>query len=334
MNKLRRSESFMFDVEIGDGSGRRSFWMHPAVPIQFHFFGSRQPRINPHVDRGADAVRERSERSHDRAGAGGRVPRRVMLSGGGQSCSSDAGQRRATVSLSISRCSTSTLPRTTPSALDDAVAVDVDLGTGPVSKCSATSMMPPDEFAELASSSIQLTAQLRRLRVVEDESQRDRRVQPERAAPSRLVVRMPPRDGEALVASELGRDDDLEVRECAVLDVDRRGRSAVVDGSHARTLTRRRMGNGLAPDLPGWSAASPARVSAWACSRLSVSSSSAPCSQRPGRRSRSTRQLSATGSLDVDGVEAERVVQGGHEGHGIRIVGCGRERPPPRRSGG
>src|SRR3546814_6966447 len=46
MNKLRRSESFMFDVEVGDGSGRRSYWMHPAVPIQFHFFGSRTPRIN------------------------------------------------------------------------------------------------------------------------------------------------------------------------------------------------------------------------------------------------------------------------------------------------
>ena len=46
MNKLRRGEAFMFDVEVGDGSGRRSFWMHPAVPIQFHFFGSRNPRIN------------------------------------------------------------------------------------------------------------------------------------------------------------------------------------------------------------------------------------------------------------------------------------------------
>ncbi|WP_438353870.1 DUF7882 family protein [Microbacterium sp. CJ88] len=46
MNKLRRSESFMFDVEVGDGSGRRSFWIHPSVPLQFHFFGSRQPRIN------------------------------------------------------------------------------------------------------------------------------------------------------------------------------------------------------------------------------------------------------------------------------------------------
>jgi hypothetical protein len=46
MNKLRRSEAFMFDVEVGDGSGRRSFWMHPAVPMQFHFYGSRRPRVN------------------------------------------------------------------------------------------------------------------------------------------------------------------------------------------------------------------------------------------------------------------------------------------------
>ncbi len=46
MNKLRRGESFMFDVEVGDGSGRRSFWMHSSVPLQFHFYGSRQPRIN------------------------------------------------------------------------------------------------------------------------------------------------------------------------------------------------------------------------------------------------------------------------------------------------
>lgn len=46
MNKLRRSESFMFDIEMGDGSGRRTFWLHPAVPMQFHFFGSRTPRLN------------------------------------------------------------------------------------------------------------------------------------------------------------------------------------------------------------------------------------------------------------------------------------------------
>lgn len=46
MNKLRRGEPFMFDVEIGDGGGRRSFWIHPSVPLQFHFFGGRQPPIN------------------------------------------------------------------------------------------------------------------------------------------------------------------------------------------------------------------------------------------------------------------------------------------------
>lgn len=46
MNKLRRSESFMFDVDVGDGSGRRSFWLNPSVPLQFHFYGSRHPQLN------------------------------------------------------------------------------------------------------------------------------------------------------------------------------------------------------------------------------------------------------------------------------------------------
>ena len=46
MNKLRRSESFMFDVAMSDGSGHRSFWINPGVAIQFQFFGSRAPRIN------------------------------------------------------------------------------------------------------------------------------------------------------------------------------------------------------------------------------------------------------------------------------------------------
>ena len=46
MNKLRRSESFMFDLMMSDGSGHRSFWINRAVPIQFQFFGSRAPRIN------------------------------------------------------------------------------------------------------------------------------------------------------------------------------------------------------------------------------------------------------------------------------------------------
>lgn len=46
MNKLRRSEPFMFEVDPEDGTGRRSFWMHPSVPLQFHFYGGRAPRIN------------------------------------------------------------------------------------------------------------------------------------------------------------------------------------------------------------------------------------------------------------------------------------------------
>jgi hypothetical protein len=46
MNKLRRGESFMFNVELNDGSGRRSCWMHPAVPVHFHFFGTRRPALN------------------------------------------------------------------------------------------------------------------------------------------------------------------------------------------------------------------------------------------------------------------------------------------------
>ena len=46
MNKLRRSESFMFNLETNDGAGTRSFWINPAIPIQFQFFGGRTPRIN------------------------------------------------------------------------------------------------------------------------------------------------------------------------------------------------------------------------------------------------------------------------------------------------
>jgi hypothetical protein len=46
MTKLRRNEAFMFDLDVGGGNGRRTFWIAPAVPIQFHFFGGRPPRIN------------------------------------------------------------------------------------------------------------------------------------------------------------------------------------------------------------------------------------------------------------------------------------------------
>ena len=46
--KLRRNESFAFSFEheVSEGSGRSTIWLHPSIPIQFKFFGSRQPAIN------------------------------------------------------------------------------------------------------------------------------------------------------------------------------------------------------------------------------------------------------------------------------------------------
>lgn len=44
--KLRRGEPFFIELDAGTGSGRRSFWVHPGIALQFHFFGSRQPRLN------------------------------------------------------------------------------------------------------------------------------------------------------------------------------------------------------------------------------------------------------------------------------------------------
>jgi hypothetical protein len=44
MNKLRRAEPFLF--HHSEHTGMRSLWVHPAVPIVFHFYGSRPPAIN------------------------------------------------------------------------------------------------------------------------------------------------------------------------------------------------------------------------------------------------------------------------------------------------
>lgn len=44
MNKLRRGEPFMF--QRPDAVGVRSLWIHPAMPLVFHFYGSRPPQIN------------------------------------------------------------------------------------------------------------------------------------------------------------------------------------------------------------------------------------------------------------------------------------------------
>ena len=48
VNKLRRGESFLLSWESSrdEGSGRWSLWMHPSIPLQFRFDGSRAPSLN------------------------------------------------------------------------------------------------------------------------------------------------------------------------------------------------------------------------------------------------------------------------------------------------
>jgi hypothetical protein len=46
--KLRRQESFFLSwaYEPDAGSGRVSLWLAPSIPLQFRFYGSRQPQLN------------------------------------------------------------------------------------------------------------------------------------------------------------------------------------------------------------------------------------------------------------------------------------------------
>lgn len=46
MNKLRRAEPFMLSLPSSDGLGSRSIWVHPSVPMVFHFFGGRLPSLD------------------------------------------------------------------------------------------------------------------------------------------------------------------------------------------------------------------------------------------------------------------------------------------------
>jgi hypothetical protein len=48
LSKVRRGESFTFSWEYtaAAGSGRSSIWVHPTIPLQFDFAGSREPRLN------------------------------------------------------------------------------------------------------------------------------------------------------------------------------------------------------------------------------------------------------------------------------------------------
>lgn len=46
--KLRRAETFTFSwkLDVVAGTGRSSIWLHQAIPLQFVFFGGREPILN------------------------------------------------------------------------------------------------------------------------------------------------------------------------------------------------------------------------------------------------------------------------------------------------
>ena len=48
LSKVRRGESFTFSWEYkaAVGSGHSSIWIHPTIPLQFNFLGSREPSLN------------------------------------------------------------------------------------------------------------------------------------------------------------------------------------------------------------------------------------------------------------------------------------------------
>ena len=46
--KLRRNETFAlsWQSEAFAGAGRSTVWLHPSIPLQFVFFGGREPALN------------------------------------------------------------------------------------------------------------------------------------------------------------------------------------------------------------------------------------------------------------------------------------------------
>ncbi len=46
LSKLRRSESFAFNWQEPDGSGRITIWIHPTADLRFQYSGSRAPELN------------------------------------------------------------------------------------------------------------------------------------------------------------------------------------------------------------------------------------------------------------------------------------------------
>lgn len=48
VTKLRRGESFTMQYAYGTAgnAGHASLWMHPSIPLQFTFAGSKEPTLN------------------------------------------------------------------------------------------------------------------------------------------------------------------------------------------------------------------------------------------------------------------------------------------------
>jgi hypothetical protein len=48
LSKVRRSESFSFSWEYttASDSGHSTIWIHPAIPLQFDYSGSKEPTLN------------------------------------------------------------------------------------------------------------------------------------------------------------------------------------------------------------------------------------------------------------------------------------------------
>ena len=48
LSKIRRGESFPFswEYDAAAGSGHSSIWIHPTIPVQFDFRGSKEPLLN------------------------------------------------------------------------------------------------------------------------------------------------------------------------------------------------------------------------------------------------------------------------------------------------
>jgi hypothetical protein len=48
VSKMRNHEAFTvsWSMDVSQGGGRETLWVHPSIPLRFRFFGSRPPAIN------------------------------------------------------------------------------------------------------------------------------------------------------------------------------------------------------------------------------------------------------------------------------------------------